>query len=136
LDLIDLKTLHTRLFTAPAGEFVLVDVPELMFLKVDGTGPQCRTGICQSGPVALFGGLWCEVRGQAALKQDFVVPPLEGLWHSDDPSSFVDRRKSEWFWTMMIDARLHWSRTLRRRCRQGAREAGRCANIIAAGKLS
>jgi hypothetical protein len=38
LDLIDLKTLQKRLFTAPVGEFVLVDVPELIFLKIDGAG--------------------------------------------------------------------------------------------------
>lgn len=30
------------------------------------------------------------------------MPPLEGLWYADDPRSFVERRKSEWKWTMMI----------------------------------
>jgi hypothetical protein len=34
--------------------------------------------------------------------QDYVVPPLEGLWWADDPDDFVARRKHLWRWTMMI----------------------------------
>jgi Uncharacterized conserved protein len=43
---------------------------------------------------------------RAALKErtgaDFVVGPLEGLWSSPDPTTFVERRKSAWDWTMLI----------------------------------
>jgi hypothetical protein len=100
---IDLKKVHKQLFTAPADEFVLVDVPELTFLKVDGQGdpnsaPEYRRAVQWLYSVA-YG---VKFAAKALLSKDFVVPPLEGLWHSDDPSSFVDRRKSEWSWTMMI----------------------------------
>ena len=33
---------------------------------------------------------------------DFVVSPLEGLWSSEDPATFTERRKGEWDWTMLI----------------------------------
>ena len=39
---------------------------------------------------------------KAALQRDYVVPPLEGLWWSDDMADFVARRKDRWRWTMMI----------------------------------
>jgi hypothetical protein len=31
-----------------------------------------------------------------------VVPPLEGLWYSDDPDVFTARAKDRWDWTMLI----------------------------------
>lgn len=39
---------------------------------------------------------------KSELGQDYVVPPLEGLWWADDPKSFVAREKDQWRWTMMI----------------------------------
>ncbi|GAA1139855.1 hypothetical protein GCM10009583_07130 [Ornithinicoccus hortensis] len=31
-----------------------------------------------------------------------MVSPLEGLWSSEDPTTFTERRKDEWDWTMLI----------------------------------
>lgn len=103
MDSIDLKKNLKSLFTAPAGEFVHVDVPDLPFLKVDGSGdpnvtPEYRDAVEWLYSMAYTLKFWAK----AALNKNFVVPPLEGLWHADDPSSFVERRKSEWKWTMMI----------------------------------
>jgi hypothetical protein len=39
---------------------------------------------------------------KAALHRDYVVPPLEGLWWSEDMADFAARRKDRWRWTMMI----------------------------------
>jgi len=36
------------------------------------------------------------------LGKDYVVPPLEGLWWSDNFDDFRARRKNKWSWTMMI----------------------------------
>jgi len=37
--------------------------------------------------------------------QDYVVPPLEGLWWAEDMDTFSTARdKSQWDWTMMIMA--------------------------------
>jgi hypothetical protein len=40
-----------------------------------------------------------------ALKKDgkdYTVMPLEGLFSADDPSAFVEERREEWKWTLMI----------------------------------
>jgi hypothetical protein len=102
IETIDLKKLHKHLFTAPTGEFVMAEVPELRFLMVDGAGdPNSSAEYARA-----LGWLYPVAYGiKFAAKSEgrtFVVPPLEGLWHADDPSSFVERRKSEWRWTMMI----------------------------------
>jgi hypothetical protein len=35
--------------------------------------------------------------------QDYVVPPLEGLWWAEDMEAFTtSRNKNQWDWTMMI----------------------------------
>ena len=100
---IDLKKLHRDLFTAPAGEFVLVDVPELTFIKVEGHGDPNSAPAYQHAVQWLYSVAYgVKFAAKASLSRDFVVPPLEGLWHADDPSSFVQRRKDEWSWTMMI----------------------------------
>jgi hypothetical protein len=102
VETIDLKRLHRPLFTAPVGEFVLVDVPELMFLKVDGAGDPNASAEYALALNWLYTVAYGIKFAAKAEGRTFVVPPLEGLWHSDDPSSFVERRKSEWRWTMMI----------------------------------
>jgi hypothetical protein len=33
---------------------------------------------------------------------DFRVMPLSGLFHADDPSVFLEGKKQEWKWTLMI----------------------------------
>ena len=102
MEKIDLKTAKKDLFKARQGEFVLIDVPRLLFLKIDGDG-------APDGPVYSDAVEWLyslaygtKFQAKAALARDFVVPPLEGLWRADDPRSFVARRKWEWQWTMMI----------------------------------
>ena len=81
----------------------LVDIPPMQFVMVDGSGnpntaPAYKTAIewLYSTSYAL------KFAAKAALGQDYVVPPLEGLWWADDPADFVARRKDNWRWTMMI----------------------------------
>src|SRR5687767_8715021 len=103
MDKVDLKKSLKALFTAPVAEFVPVDVPELQFIKVDGQGDPNQAPAYRSALEWLYSVAYAAKFGaKAKLRRDFVVPPLEGLWHADDPSSFVERRKSEWHWTMMI----------------------------------
>ena len=100
---IDLKKSRKPLFTAPAGEFVLVDVPELLFLKVDGHGdPNVEPSYARALQWLYSTAYGMKFAARAALGRDFTVAPLEGLWRADDPASFVARRKAEWDWTMMI----------------------------------
>jgi hypothetical protein len=100
MEKLDLKKARRQLFTARPGRFIEIDVPSCQYLM---KGELKRAG------------------------KDFVVAPLEGLWSSPDPSSFKDRRKSEWDWTMMIMVPDHVEQghfdTARERARQKLGEA-------------
>lgn len=102
---IDLKKLHRPLFDPPAKDFVEVVVPQFNFVKVDGAGDPNRSAEYQIAVEWLFSVSYAmKFASKAVLGQDYAVPPLEGLWWADDPTSFVRRDKDQWRWTMMIMA--------------------------------
>lgn len=103
---IDLKKTLKSLYSAPAsGEFASVEVPPMQFAKVDGEGDPNTAPAYRSAVEWLYGVSYAvKFAAKAALGKDYVVPPLEGLWWADDPTSFVMRQKDQWRWTMMIMA--------------------------------
>jgi hypothetical protein len=99
----DVKTTLRALFDPPKGRFVEVDVPEMTFVKVDGAGDPNTTVAYRTAVEWLYGVSFAMKFGSKAhLDRDYVVPPLEALWWSDDPGSFVRREKERWQWTVMI----------------------------------
>ena len=83
----------------------LVDNPAMRFVMVDGAGDPNAAPAYQAAIEWLYSTSYAlKFAAKAALGQDYVVPPLEGLWWADDPADFVARRKSNWRWTMMIMA--------------------------------
>ena len=102
MDKIDFrKTLKT--LYAPGRAFDAVDVPPLSYVMVDGAGdPNTAPGYVQAVEALYATSYALKFAIKAALGRDYVVPPLEGLWTADDPSSFVRRDKAAWRWTMMI----------------------------------
>ena len=88
-------------YRADQGEFRLIDVPDLQYLMVDGRGDPNTQSFAEAVetiyPVAYALKFLSKGRGQ-----DYVVPPLEGLWWAEDMDSFtVTRDKSRWRWTLM-----------------------------------
>lgn len=100
---IDYKKKLASLYGAKVGVFVIVEVPVLQFVKVDGYGdPNVETSY-QQAVEWLFSVSYALKFGHKSREgTDYVVPPLEGLWWADNPRDFVDRRKERWHWTMMI----------------------------------
>ncbi len=99
----DFKKTMKALYDAPRGRFETVGVPPMRFLMVDGEGDPNTAAAYRSAVEALYATSYAiKFATKAATGQDYVVPPLEGLWHVDDPAAFVQRRKHEWRWTMMI----------------------------------
>ena len=89
----------------PKDKPVLVEVPEMKFIMVDGSGdPNDNPGF-QEAIEILYAIAYAIKMSKKAPKQpegyfDFVVPPLEGLWWSDGPFSLSQR--DNWQWTLMI----------------------------------
>ena len=101
----DFKKSLKEFYSAPTGDFVAIDVPPMRFVMVDGQGDPNTAASYRTAVEALYAvsyGLKFAVKASAAI--DYVVPPLEGVWHADDPAAFAPRRKGEWKWTMMIMA--------------------------------
>lgn len=103
MDKYDVKKAHRELYAPPAKDFVVVDVPELRYLAVDGHGdPNTSTAYAQAVEALFTTAYTLKFASKKALDRDFVVGPLEGLWRADDPQSFVTRDKQAWSWTMLI----------------------------------
>jgi len=82
----------------------LLDIPTMRFVMVDGSGNPNTAPAYQTAIQWLYSTSYALKFAAKALGQDYVVPPLEGLWWADDPADFVARHKDNWRWTMMIMA--------------------------------
>ena len=101
---LDLKRTMRRLYFPPRDQPVLVDVPEMSFLMVDGRGDP--DGSCEYAEAigALFAvsyTLKFTIK-RIDLADDYTVMPLETLWWVEGcaPFSLEDRRA--WKWTAMV----------------------------------
>lgn len=100
---VDLKREHRDLYAAPR-EPVLVDVPELAFLMVDGRGDPNTAPEYTQAIEALYSVAYTLkfTLKRAAEPFDYTVMPLEGLWWAPDMASFAAGDRSKWEWTAMI----------------------------------
>lgn len=99
----DLKKDRADLYAPSSREFTRVVVPPMRYLAIDGEGDPNTAPAYAAAVAALYAvGYAVKFGLRARTGEDVVVGPLEGLWTSDDPASFVERRKDAWAWTMMI----------------------------------
>jgi hypothetical protein len=104
----DVKRAHRELYAPSAKEFVVVDVPPMRYLAVDGRGDPNTADEYAQAVEALYGVAYTlKFHSKKVLGRDFAVAPLEGLWRADDPATFVSRDKGAWSWTMLI-AQPEW----------------------------
>ncbi|NLO07031.1 MAG: hypothetical protein GX131_14485 [candidate division WS1 bacterium] len=99
----DAKKMYPELYRAPADP-VLVEVPPLNYLMIDGEGdPNAETWYRDSVDalyaIAYSIKFLVKERDEAL---DFVVPPLEGLWWAEDMTAFAEGDRSAWQWSAMI----------------------------------
>jgi hypothetical protein len=101
---IDFKKEFKHLYRPSTKEFVVVDVPPLQFLMVDGRGDPNTAQEYKDAIEALYPVAYkLKFMSKKELEKDYVVLPLEGLWWAEDMEAFTRRRdKSLWNWTMMI----------------------------------
>ncbi|OJW01477.1 MAG: hypothetical protein BGO47_13550 [Microbacterium sp. 67-17] len=99
----DLKKDRKDLYAPTTHDFTRVTVPPMTYLAIDGHGDPNTAPAYTDAVSALYASGYAikfAFRGRSG--DDFVVGPLEGLWSSNDPSSFTARRKDAWDWTMLI----------------------------------
>lgn len=101
---LDLKRTMRRLYFPPKDQPVLVDVPEMSFLMVDGRGDPESSCAYTDAIEALFAVSYALKFTIKRLDpaDDYTVMPLETLWWVEGcaPFSLDDRRS--WKWTAMV----------------------------------
>lgn len=100
---IDLKKDLKQLYSASPDKVALVDVPPLTYLMAQGQGDPNTSSAFQQATETLF-RISYTLKFMLKKEQgaDWAVMPLEGLWSADDPSAFVQGRKDEWRWILLI----------------------------------
>lgn len=100
---IDFKSTLKHLYSPSGKDFSLVEVPPLQFLMIDGKGDPNRAPVYKQAVEALYSlSYTLKFMSKKQLGQDYVVPPLEGLWWAEDMLAFIQSDKDSWEWTMMI----------------------------------
>ncbi|HET7009379.1 MAG TPA: GyrI-like domain-containing protein [Anaerolineales bacterium] len=94
----DLQALYFPSSKSP----VMVDVPRMNYLMVDGEGhPQSGQAFARA-ITALYGLAYTLKFSLKKARRNFVVMPLEALWWNADSETFDMDRKSGWRWTAMM----------------------------------
>lgn len=100
---VDVRRTLPHLYAPRNRDWRPVEVPELIYLAIDGEGDPNTSQAYADAVAALYSVAYpLKMASKRELGRDYVVPPLEGLWHADDPSVFVTREKSAFRWTMLI----------------------------------
>ena len=85
----------------------IIDVPEMVFIAVDGEGDPNTSAEYKAALEALYGLSWTIKMSKTSGTQpegyfEYVVPPLEGLWWSSDGRMVDYSDKGSFCWTSMI----------------------------------
>jgi hypothetical protein len=97
---IDFKKEQKELYQ-PKTTPSIVDVPEMVFIAVDGKGDP-NTSEEYANAVEVLYGLSYGIKMSNKSILEYVVPPLEGLWDVDDDTfkgggaTIIDKSKFEW----------------------------------------
>lgn len=95
------KTLKSLYF--PPADPVVVDVPEMNFLMIDGHGDPNTSPVYAQALEALYSlSYTLKFAIKKAEGVDYAVFPSEGLWWSENMDDFLTGNKANWDWTMMI----------------------------------
>lgn len=99
---IDFKKTLKHLYKPKTQDWTLIEVPRLQYLMIDGHG--APEGAKYTASIEILYSIAYKLKflSKNVFGQDYVVPPLEGLWWADDWSVFTRRDKASWCWTMMI----------------------------------
>lgn len=105
---VDFKKEYKELFRQSDKKVLYIDVPELLYLAIDGEGhPETSPDFLVKigmlyGMVYTLKFLLKEPSLQPPGYFDFVIPPLESFWFMEDCEGFDAQRLADWRWTLML----------------------------------
>lgn len=101
---LDLKKDLKHLYGPTTKEVSVVEVPAMNFLMIDGEGDPNTSKQFRDAVECLY-ALSYTLKFMIKKSKggvDYGVMPLEGLWWEDDMNAFLDGKKDQWKWTVMI----------------------------------
>ena len=101
---IDIKKQEKGLYNPSAKQPSIVTVPTMTYFMVNGKGAPGNDAYVEAIEL-LYKASYSLKMGVVKKDnpdQDYVVPPLEGLWYMDDMTQWSMDNKEEWQWTMCI----------------------------------
>lgn len=99
---LDLKADLKHLYAPPTREVVVVDVPALNFLMLDGQGdPNTAQEYKDAVETVYTVAYTTKFLLKKAAAIDYPVMPLEGLWWTDVAGG-RDAPREHWRWTLML----------------------------------
>ncbi|MFX1548759.1 MAG: GyrI-like domain-containing protein [Promethearchaeota archaeon] len=99
---VDFKKTMKDFYQPNSKEVLIIEVPEMQFLMIDGIGSPGDSQEYLDALAALYPVAFKIKFLSKAKGKDYVVPPLEGLWWADDMDDFTEGNRDKWKWTMMI----------------------------------
>jgi len=100
---LDLKKEYRRFYNPSAKECSIVDVPEMQFLMIDGSGDPNTSSAYREALEALYAMSYTlKFLSKRTEGIDYVVMALEGLWWSDDMAGFSMEDRTAWKWTSLM----------------------------------
>jgi hypothetical protein len=103
MEKLDLRKQFKELYAPSSKVVTVVEVPELAFLMVDGSGDPNTSSSFQGAVQALYGVAYTLKFASKKRGVDYPVMPLEGLWSLPEGEGFdFEGDKSGWRWTLMI----------------------------------
>ncbi|NIA25177.1 MAG: hypothetical protein GWP04_06365 [Gammaproteobacteria bacterium] len=100
---LDLKKEYRQFYNPSGKEGSIVDVPEMQFLMIDGSGDPNTSTAYREALEALYAMSYTlKFLSKRTEGIDYVVMALEGLWWTDDMAEFSMDNKTAWKWTSMM----------------------------------
>ncbi len=105
---LDLRKELKHLYQPSAKAPVVIEVPEMKFLMIDGVGDPNTSQAFQEAMGALYGMSYTMkfTVKLGPLAVDYPVMALEGLWWTEDGvasvQAAIDSERAGWQWTMMM----------------------------------
>ena len=106
MDKLDYKKEYKDLYQ-PSAKPSVIDVPEMIFIAVDGKGDPNTCREYKTAMELLYGLSFTIKMSKMNGTQpegyfEYVVPPPEGLWRQENTHGIDYSRKSDLIWTSMI----------------------------------
>lgn len=104
----DMRARLKELYLPPADDFVLVNVPEMRYVCIDGRDGSDRSALDQAVKW-LFAAIYpIKQVARHRMGRNFVEPPLESLWWADDTKDLIRGNRDKLNWRMMIVYEPDW----------------------------